>query len=242
MGKWVNSCFLATVLAAGALQVLLFSAARGGESVERRQCAVVGLGTDAAARTVLYNKMSADAVESESFHYDSYHHPTLTHLRTPVCALVLPLLDKQVAGTLLRTLTAVFRESHVDPFLQNSSFYHVTLLHSRNASRETVAVIKHHAGGTCALEAAIQRVVVTRSGVVAACWQVISDTSLQPGAFRDALSDELGVPLDLNRVVIHTTLARLPFPSPVHPRELAASLTRRLCGLRASFSTLWILK
>ncbi|GFH16212.1 uncharacterized protein HaLaN_12592 [Haematococcus lacustris] len=144
---------------------------------------------------------------------------------------------------------------------QDPGLYHATLFHASShlkpvpaGSKEVLqeyAAIRAATSQLCPVAGVLERVVVTSTGVVVACWQAAS-AGTEPMALRKALAAALpnAPPPDAQMVkdttMLHTTLARLlQPPAAVHGRDqpLDAGLVRRaveavsdrLCGLTTSF-------
>ena len=201
------------------------------------------------ARDGLYEAMSADISTRGCAEFTKRYDPVanavvlephLHHLNEPVHAVVLPVLNDAVARRISSNINAIVKGA----YLQDSHLYHVSMYHLRNSSRKTLGIVGGVVGKTCPLHISLERVVVTKTGVVLGCWQVASKRSLEPSGFRAGLGEALketeehSMPPDL----LHTTLARLPCPHrhTLSNHEIAHYLTQRLCGIELLLSTAWV--
>ncbi|PNH05211.1 hypothetical protein TSOC_008567 [Tetrabaena socialis] len=164
--------------------------------------------------------------------------PILHALEVPVRAMILPLRDTVAAGKIRdavrELLMPVLPEGSI--WLQDSALYHATLYHASShavrgapgvkpihASAEVVAEeersIRSVCDRTCPVSAVLDRVVVTATGVVVACWQVLPEGG-EPALLRAALGAALpnAPPREAQMVkepaMLHTTIARLLQPPP----------------------------
>eukprot|EP00884_Botryococcus_braunii_P018259 jgi/Botrbrau1/5116/Bobra.0128s0024.1 len=217
-----------------------------------------GLATQGVSHSSLFKEESGQIV------------PVFHRLQVPVRAAVMPLLDKEASNAIFSAV-----QRYIVPlvdatgiWLQNSSLYHSTLYHasthqdpvvaSSEDVQEEVRAISAAAANVCPLRIAIERVVVTPTGNVLACWQVLSGTD--PLAIRRVLRNTLprAPPPEKQAIqqpaILHTTLARLlhgPKPqvaASFHRRALQGAtllqdvsqrMTDALCGLQATISHMW---
>ena len=142
-----------------------------------------------------------------------------------------------------------------DLWWQDDSSYHSTLFHAstydspvksvasgRAQVQAEFGVVQDLARTACPVDAALERLVLTKSGAVVAGWQVV--VGAEPADMRSYLQGHL--PLApagqkvRNRYILHTTIARLLRP-PEHPQSLAAAIGgagSSLCGLEVRFGRL----
>ncbi|KAG2445661.1 hypothetical protein HXX76_000270 [Chlamydomonas incerta] len=155
--------------------------------------------------------------------------PVLHALAVPVRAMILPLRDhvaaSKIRAAVQQLLMPVLPEGSI--WLQDDELYHATLYHASShakpihASAEVIAeeerAIKRVTGSTCPISAVLDRVVVTTTGVVVACWQVLPIGG-EPALLRAALGVALpnAPPREAQMVkepaMLHTTIARLLRP------------------------------
>ncbi|KAL6765696.1 hypothetical protein V8C86DRAFT_2457060 [Haematococcus lacustris] len=196
--------------------------------------------------------------------------PVLRPLDVPVRAMILPLLNRSAAQLLAQAVEEVLMPVLAPGAIwkQDPGLYHATLFHASShlkpvpaGSKEVLqeyAAIRAATSQLCPVAGVLERVVVTGTGVVVACWQAAS-AGTEPMALRKALAAALpnAPPPDAQMVkdttMLHTTLARLlQPPAAVHGRDqpLDAGLVRRaveavsdrLCGLTTSFSEVWFVE
>ncbi|KAG2493462.1 hypothetical protein HYH03_008279 [Edaphochlamys debaryana] len=155
--------------------------------------------------------------------------PILHKLEVPVRAMIMPLRDQVVAGKIREAvrglLMPVLPEGSI--WLQDEALYHATLYHASShvkpvhASAEVIAEEERSIRGvcsrTCPIHAVLDRVVITPTGVVVACWQVLPGGG-EPALLRAALGEALpnAPPKEAQMVkepaMLHTTIARLLQP------------------------------
>lgn len=195
--------------------------------------------------------------------------PILKNLEIPVRAIVAPLLDLQTTKRIKEAVHSTLLSSSTFPpgslFLQDDQLYHTALYHASshmNPVRATSAEVEEEAvavaslaARTCPIQAILDRIILTSSGVVVACWQVLPEGS-EPSDIRQELAKVLpNSPSKSGQTVqepsmLHVTIARLLQP----PLELGstvdegmavqavAALSEALCGLKAEFDTLWFIE
>lgn len=145
--------------------------------------------------------------------------------------------------------------------MQDPDMLHATLFHasthmdpmpaSTAGINEEVLSLIQTASNTCPMQAILERVVITRSGTVVACWQVLPG-SIDPSELRRrlklALPDASRKQVVTDHAILHTTLARIgvPLEGDWSPTESAHALwmatgamTADLCGLTTTFDLLW---
>ncbi|GLU12355.1 hypothetical protein SLE2022_290400 [Rubroshorea leprosula] len=148
-------------------------------------------------------------------------------------------------------------------WFQNSSLYHFSMFHASNhivpvpATEEEIeaeaTAVRAVAEAICPLEIVLDRVVLTSTGVLLGCWQVISGTD--PITIRANLRTALpGAPEKqiYDAAILHTSLARLVGPPKATPTEaqntsdelqffhkLVAELNNQIRGFKAAVSELW---
>ncbi|KXZ47400.1 hypothetical protein GPECTOR_35g838 [Gonium pectorale] len=177
--------------------------------------------------------------------------PILHPLEVPVRAMILPLRDRVAAGKIRdavrELLLPVLPEGGI--WLQDDALYHATLYHASShvvgrlwwvgrrrcekpirARPEVIAEeeqsIRAVCDATCPINAVLERLVVTTTGVVVACWQVLPDGG-EPALLRAALGAALpnAPPREAQMVkepaMLHTTVARLLLPP--NSTQLAAA-------------------
>ncbi|KAK9830057.1 hypothetical protein WJX72_009459 [[Myrmecia] bisecta] len=199
--------------------------------------------------------------------------PILRPLDVPVRAIVLPLTDSQASRSLhdalAQHLLPISQPSGI--WLQNPAMYHFTMYHASHHQRPVPAspgeislevdAVSAVGSTLCPISIVLERVVVTSSGNVLACWQVRSGT--EPSTIRRVLHKALpkspptGQQLGSDPFMLHTTLARLlQPPSNDQPRRLLRqsedgahvlqeamrAMTQQLCGLQATLSELWFVE
>ena len=182
--------------------------------------------------------------------------PRLQVLSVPVRAIVVPLLGAHAAASMVeRTTRAALLPmlSSLGVWLQDAGAYHMSLFHASHhlapvaATPAEVDAEARVVGGivedTCAIHAVLQRVVVTRGGVVMAVWNVVAGG--QPASVRAALRAALtSAPQQLvsDAPILHMTLARvLALPQAGAAPLLAAvqSMSAMLCGMQVTFDAVW---
>ncbi|CAI9112191.1 OLC1v1012603C1 [Oldenlandia corymbosa var. corymbosa] len=146
-------------------------------------------------------------------------------------------------------------------WFQNSTLYHFSMFHASHHITPVTAseveieaeanAVKAVAKDVCPLKISLDRVVLTSTGVLLGCWQVIS--GLDPAVLRDRLRSALpqAPAIQLyDSAIFHTSLARLlghPTNFPKEQKiselqflhELVNELNRKLRGFQATISELW---
>jgi hypothetical protein len=196
--------------------------------------------------------------------------PILKSLEIPVRAIVAPLLDVQTTRRIKESVRASLMSSSSrfpegSLFLQDDQLYHTALYHASSHMNpvkatsteveEEATAVANMASRTCPIQAILDRIILTPSGVVVACWQVLPSGS-EPSDIRQELTKVLpNSPGKSGQTVqepamLHVTIARLLQP----PEELGATvdeeaavtavsnLSEMLCGLKAEFDTLWFIE
>ncbi|KAJ7562958.1 hypothetical protein O6H91_03G090300 [Diphasiastrum complanatum] len=176
----------------------------------------------------------------------------------PVRATVLH-LDFDTARKILQAVQKTFPAAFIgvmwyqDPRLYHSSMYHASHhLEPIPASREEIAeeirATNEVAKRCCPLDIRLERVVLTSTGVLLGCWQVVNGTD--PAIIRKWLKTHLpNSPTKqlYNPVMIHTSLARILGP----PRDqkmvnyfdtYVSNLNMELCNFKATLRELWFVE
>lgn len=98
----------------------------------------------------------------------------------------------------------------------------------------------------CRMKVYLERIVVTKSGHLVACWQLMAASEVEISQFRRLLQRTFprSKQTIANDNIIHMTLARivvLPKDEDISKRILDGieAMNRRLCGLQATFSHVW---
>lgn len=233
-----------------------------------------------AERSKLYDKMSKDLDEhgalflkqgetSQSLLLSDLFEikngsvtPTYKAANPPVRANVLHMsteyslpISKAVREIFSPTLNEVI-------WFQNSELYHFSMFHASHhilvvpASEEEIEVevnaVKEVADKLCPMSIVLDRVVLTSTGVLLGCWQVISGTD--PVTIRSKLRNALPRAPEKQLyapAILHTSFARIlghPKNSSEgsgsalelqHFHELVARLNNRVRGTKATISELW---
>lgn len=202
--------------------------------------------------------------------------PTPVPLQVPVRAVVLPVLDQgvpaAVQGVLKQHLQPLVLPGSIwfqDPVIYHSTLYHAsTHTHPRPASEEEIMVegrrVADVAKFTCPVEAILDKVVLSKSGVVLLCWQVLrgGDPYGIREELRKVLKDSPGQEGQMVKdpIIFHTTAARLlsPLnwdslvpstnmslvsPNASTPLQLALKqINKELCGMRVTFTEMWLVE
>eukprot|EP00878_Enallax_costatus_P018701 GHUV01019700.1.p1 GENE.GHUV01019700.1~~GHUV01019700.1.p1 ORF type:complete len:234 (+),score=66.51 GHUV01019700.1:1040-1741(+) len=201
-------------------------------------------------------------------------------LQTPVRAVVLPLLQHEAALQLhtavrhaLQQILADESIWYQDPTLMHATMYHASdykdpVPADQHLVATEVAAVAGVASRICPVQAALDRLVITSTGVLVACWQVLPRSG-DPATLRAQLKSALPhAPPPEQQVVqdnavFHITVARLLAPAqhalPDHGaitsngagqvwdtkllqqalQEVMEDLSDELCGLIAEFDELW---
>ncbi|KAL5814102.1 hypothetical protein ACOSQ4_024743 [Xanthoceras sorbifolium] len=190
--------------------------------------------------------------------------PVLKAANPPVRANVLYMSTKysvHISDAVKRIFSSHFDKAI---WFQNSSLYHFSMFHASHHIQPVPATedeiqaeataVKAVAEGLCPLRIVLDRVVLTSTGVLLGCWQVISGTdpitvraklrTALPHAPEKQLYDVailhtsfarlLGHPKDSSMVEPHNTSNQLQF---FH--ELVARLNSQISGFQAVVSELW---
>ncbi|KAK9845374.1 hypothetical protein WJX81_004792 [Elliptochloris bilobata] len=183
--------------------------ARSGLLIGTRMEQTQGLGTSS-----LFRMLPGPSLEA-----------VLTPLAEPVRAVVLPFRDTRAAAaladTVKRELAPLLPPGALWP--QDPSLFHATLFHASPHAHPVkasgtqvaleVAAVQAAAGRLCPPQVVLERVVLTPSGNLLACWQVTDGTD--PAALRDAMRQALprAPPPEQQTVIepaiLYTTLARI---------------------------------
>ncbi|KAG7021510.1 hypothetical protein SDJN02_15235, partial [Cucurbita argyrosperma subsp. argyrosperma] len=140
-------------------------------------------------------------------------------------------------------------------WFQNSSLYHFSMFHASHhitPIEAEAAAVKSATEHMCRLKIVLDRVVLTSTGVLLGCWQVISGTD--PVTIRAKLRAALPHAPEkqlYDPAILHTSFARLlghpKLPGSLHSssdelqlfHELVARLNKQLHGFEAMVSELW---
>ncbi|KAI3463984.1 hypothetical protein Pfo_020647 [Paulownia fortunei] len=236
--------------------------------------------SNAEQRSILYAKMAKDLDENGAVFLkqgETSQFLSLSELFTLKDEIVTPVLraaDPPVRANVLHLSTqfAVPISEAVKNILlpyfdkaiwfQNSSMYHFSMFHASHhiapvPATETeieaeVSAVKAVAEAICPLHVVLDRVVLTSTGVLLGCWQVVSGTD--PVTIRAKLKAALPrAPQKqlYNEAMLHTSFARLLGPPKKLPEEenkmselqifhdLVNRLNNQILGLKATVSELW---
>ncbi|CAK7333255.1 unnamed protein product [Dovyalis caffra] len=186
--------------------------------------------------------------------------PVLKVANPPVRANVLylsPEYSLPISDNVKNTFNSYFDKAI---WFQNSSVYHFSMFHAshhiepvpatENEIEAEANAVKAVADSLCPLKIVLDRVVLTSTGVLLGCWQVISGTD--PLTIRAKLKAALPhAPKKqlYDAAILHTSFARIlghPKASPMKPSdelrflyELVARLNDKIRGFEAVVSELW---
>mmetsp|Transcript_4195 Transcript_4195/g.15072 ORF Transcript_4195/g.15072 Transcript_4195/m.15072 type:complete len:263 (+) Transcript_4195:558-1346(+) len=181
--------------------------------------------------------------------------PILQSLEVAVRAIVIPVVDPEVAFMLYRhareVLEPIISSKGTDVYWQNPMEYHASLYHAshhkdpQEASAAEIdeegLAIRSAAEKMCSLTVMLDRVICTSSGTLLALWQVIGGTD--PAQMRMRLHDALprSPPSQLisDREILHTTIARLLHVPELGLVQALQKLNARLCGVATKMEELW---
>lgn len=236
-------------------------------------------GSDEERRTKLYDKLSRDLDDRGALflkHGETSQSLSLSNLFTLKDGAVTPVLraaNPPVRATVLYLppefslpLSEAVKSTFIPYFdkaiwFQNSSLYHFSMFHASHHISAVPAsefeieseanAVKVVADGLCPLKIALDRVVLTSTGVLLGCWQVISGTD--PVTVRNRLRAALPhAPAKqlYDAAIFHTSFARLlghptklpegnEFSGIQFFHELVSKLNHQLHGFQASVSELW---
>ncbi|XP_011002826.1 PREDICTED: uncharacterized protein LOC105109734 isoform X2 [Populus euphratica] len=185
--------------------------------------------------------------------------PVLKAANPPVRANVL-YLSPEYSVPISDNVKSTFSSYFDKVWFQNSSLYHSSMFHAshhiepvpgtEDEIEAEVNAVKAVADSVCPLKIVLDRVVLTSTGVLLGCWQVISGTdpltiraklkTALPHAPKKQLYDD---------AILHTSFARLlghPKSPPMEPldelrffHELVARLNDKIRGFEAVVSELW---
>ncbi|XP_024976611.1 uncharacterized protein LOC112514396 isoform X1 [Cynara cardunculus var. scolymus] len=188
--------------------------------------------------------------------------PVLKAANPPVRANVL-YMNTEYSHPISKAVRDIFSPSLEKViWFQNSELYHFSMFHASHhilpvpASEEEIEAeanaVKAVVDKLCPMTIVLDRVVLTSTGVLLGCWQVISGTD--PVTIRSKLRNALprapGKQL-YEPAILHTSLARIlghPNNSSEEPsiaselqyfHELVAHLNNRIRGTKATISELW---
>ena len=199
--------------------------------------------------------------------------PVLRRLDVPVRAVVFPVPPRSAAARSIHRETRRVLSREFPPtggalnagdsvWYQDPNAYHFSAFHASHhldehaaSTKEATAessAIRSVARASCPIEAVIERVVVSPSGVVMALWNVAGGA--EPRAFRDALRIALprapAKQIVADGDIMHTTVARLLRAPPgtggeggdhgtAAAKRAAVALTEALCGVRVTIPAAW---
>ncbi|WOL15502.1 hypothetical protein Cni_G24283 [Canna indica] len=235
-------------------------------------------------RKLLYDKMARDLDEHGAAFLkggetsQSLSISDLFELRNGSVTPVLKVADPPVRATVLYLsseysipISKAVRETFLPYFndviwFQNTSIYHSSMFHASHHLTPVTAtddeieaeanIIKGVAELVCPLKIILDRVVLTSTGVLLGCWQIISgtDPAIIRGKLRDALPRAPKKQL-YDSVLLHTSFARLLgrpkilLEKPEMPsdqlqlfHELVGALNNKLQGFEATMSELWFVE
>ncbi|XP_019198139.1 PREDICTED: uncharacterized protein LOC109191911 isoform X1 [Ipomoea nil] len=231
-------------------------------------------------RLRLYDKMERDLEEhGASFlkHGETSQSLALSDLFTLKDGIVTPVLkaaNPSVRANVLHLSTdysvpiAVAVRSMFSPYFeraiwfQNSSIYHCSMFHASHhvapvpASEAEIEAeansVEAVAKASCPLDVVLDRVVLTSTGVLIGCWQVVSGTD--PVTIREKLRNALPHAPEkqfYDAAILHTSFARLLGPPTNLPEEaknlsvlqffheLVTRLNSQIRGFKATITELW---
>ncbi|KAH7683896.1 hypothetical protein IHE45_05G212700 [Dioscorea alata] len=151
-------------------------------------------------------------------------------------------------------------------WFQNTSLYHFSMFHASHHITPVVATdseieaeanaIKVVAESLCPLDIVLDRVIMTSTGVLLGCWQVLSGTD--PVTIRKKLKDALPRAPEkqlYDPLILHTSFARLLGPPKVPVEEmekpfnqlqffhnLVERINSKIHGFKARVSELWFVE
>ncbi|EPS72519.1 hypothetical protein M569_02238 [Genlisea aurea] len=185
--------------------------------------------------------------------------PILRPADPPVRAIVLHLSSRYSVpiSEAVKTIFSPFFDKAI--WFQNTAMYHFSMFHAAHHKSPVPAIdeeieaeasnVKAVAEAACPLDIVLDRVVLTSTGVLLGCWQVVS--GLDPATIRARLSAVLpNAPKNqlYNEDILHTTFARLLGPPKHFLQEegnldifhkLVAKLNEELAGMKARVSEAW---
>ncbi|EYU24386.1 hypothetical protein ABFS82_04G158600 [Erythranthe guttata] len=236
--------------------------------------------SNAERRSILYSKMAEDLDENGAVflkHGETSQSLSLSDLFTLKDEIVTPVL--KAANPPVRANVLHLSTEFSDPiseavknifspyfdkaiWFQNSSMYHFSMFHashhiapvsaSETEIEDEVMAVKSVAKAICPLHIVIDRVVLTSTGVLLGCWQVVSGSD--PVTIRAKLKSALPRSPQkqlYNEAMLHTSFARLlGSPKKLTEEEkkmsdnqffhyLVDRLNNQIRGLKAKVSELW---
>nr|CAD1825171.1 unnamed protein product [Ananas comosus var. bracteatus] len=235
-------------------------------------------------RSRLYDKMARDLEEHGPAFLkggetsQSLSLSDLFELRNGVVTPILKAANPPVRANVLylspefaKPISEVVKEIFLPYFdgviwFQNTSIYHFSMFHASHHLTPVMATdseieaevnaVKQVAEAICPLKIVLDRVVLTSTGVLLGCWQVISGTD--PAEIRAKLRNALPRAPEkqlYDPVLLHTSFARLlgrpklsseetkkPFDQLGFFHELVARVNDKIRGFEAAVSELWFVE
>ncbi len=196
---------------------------------------------------------------------DGMVEPKQSAMDVPVRALVMPLQSMDVAEILVealdRFLVPVLKNSGGKIWNQRKDLLHTTMYHvsthenpieadEEGITKEVTAVSSllntplQKNSMRCSMKAFLERIIITSSGHIVACWQLLGSSEVEVAQLRQLLKQTF--PQSKQTIahdsIIHMTLARIVvFPNKKRDllMEKLEGMNRELCGLQVSFSQIW---
>ncbi|KAL2653525.1 hypothetical protein R1flu_021653 [Riccia fluitans] len=192
--------------------------------------------------------------------------PILNAAQSPVRAAVLHLNARyasQISKVVKKVLSPYFAEGPI--WYQDESLYHFSLFHTSH-HRESVlateaeveveaAAVREVASRSCEMDIILDRVLLTSTGVLIACWQVLdgTDPALIRKELRNSLPNAPNIQL-YDPVILHTSIARILGPPKLPSAEgssedsltimksLVKQINVELLNFRAKVNELWFVE
>lgn len=192
--------------------------------------------------------------------------PKQAAMDVPVRALVMPLESPKVVETFVHSLerfiVPLIEGAGGKIWMQPRDLFHTTVFHlsthenpieadEKRIVEETMLIsslLQSSHGekdAACRMDVYLERIVVTRSGNLVACWQLMDGSAVEMAEYRRLLQQTFpkSIQTVAHDTVIHMTLARVVvFPDASLENILMKRLdemNRELCGLQARFSQVW---
>ncbi|KAH7284782.1 hypothetical protein KP509_34G070300 [Ceratopteris richardii] len=196
---------------------------------------------------------------------DGYVEPILKPANPAVRAIVLyldPEYSHPISNIVKKIVAPVLPKA---VWYQDSNMFHFSMFHASHHLEPVVAAtsevnleaqrVETVAGKCCALSIVLERVILTSTGVLLGCWQVVNGTD--PAIIRRELRKSLPhapVKQLYNEVMLHTSFARL-LGSPVKTKSekrvqslheaferLVSQLNSELRGFKAVVKEMWFVE